>query len=75
MRLSDFRCWLGGHRLLTDRSAFKASCLDCLKLFEVTYSMAYGETVIVRRLRCGEYNCGVDARYGFAPEAGCPLHD
>ena len=68
-------CWLGFHNLAIDTKARKATCRKCKWLFDVSYDMTYGGTIIERKVDCGEYFCHVDDKYGFVPEAGCPKHD
>jgi hypothetical protein len=66
---------LGRHLLIEDKDKMVATCDVCRKSFLISYDMTYGETVILREMNCGKYACQVDPKYGFVPEAGCPIHD
>lgn len=75
MFLKNIVCKLWRHDLMVDTDKFKATCRRCRRLFQVSYDMLYGETIIENEIDCGEYNCNVDEKYGFVPEAGCPKHN
>ena len=76
MTLKRIACLLIGHLFIeVDTKQRLATCDRCRRLYEVGYDMMYGETVPLKEIDCGEYNCCVQRPYGFVPEAGCPIHD
>jgi hypothetical protein len=75
MKFKRMICLFVGHNFIVDTKQKFGTCHRCRRLYKVSYDMSYGETVPVKEIDCGEYNCAVDEKFGFVPEAGCPIHD